>query len=1550
MSTSCSVGTHVFVIVSILLSSLSTVIIISLCWCLIRGYHVNDEQNHPPPRPPLWLFYSALIFVFLSIIILCKYILYGLSLCSYFTMLDAYFTRLFDIIFAGLYMFQLYFLWILLFIRLYYILYETSCALSVVTIRIYSIIFIFSPLLTILLTMEAFYNMFTVLGLTGAIFITLSISVLYIFKLIHIYCIVHDNAVLLATIARNTILVIICMLFSSFILFVLIMDFIFSVYVIPYGYQQQVLDICRLLDCSIRTCCLMFQFKSLHSKHNQNREVRVPLDGNGNNSHLGVPPRNAILSESERTPSYTEHPSLPLDNTHRSRQLRHYTSRQNSVNNCANSHCNEVNINEDRHTDEKQSELPSELADAGANSHDILYEMNENQNIYDLMMMVCAKERERDDVKANKVQQGVLEIRNKASNKSEISMNPSLPNTRSLTPTAKSLLDVIPALHSRNNSRNLLDVSVNRHHPHYSDHLTLSIDLTPSIRYSKDNTNDMEMDGEDEKEHMRMLTSPSTSTDIFSPTACDEPSPDTHICLDAAIAKLKSSSFDDEAVMDNILWKYRSRTGSRTCASARSRAGSCAFSEFGIDVPVFGTKEQCEQIQLHEEDSMNTPIEDGYEQLNTITKIKVEEVLQRGDCAIFDSLMQVYSAMNQRYIDVAGILTPDALYFASAANYKMWLEFKERTKIDDIVKRKRFNHTQITDTMAATLTENLDIIEVNSMMNQRLDKQQTLSEYLIGKTVFEIKLDFILNECAVKSIASFFGLTNDNIVKSVNCVRIDNIDAIDLEYIDQFIMFVFEDIEWIDQRVIHNTNVITLKHYHTTSIIKTLRVRKRQFFDENDTKNEEMVMISSYTKDRAYDHSEQYKQLLLNHKYDVPKPLDLPDNPFCFKLKQSNDKSCTGGLICQLKTNNIRHEWVTHLDYVIHTKHITSAALSHDVDPKTQDRSDKLMNDFVFSDDDDKQSEMFSRNFSFGIYLHYWKTGFSNSVVPKYPTFKQELLENAHATLSREQYYDLYEGCLAFYKRTNIKAANIGITNKKFKIPVGSLITINHLMSLKLYTDYTSVQLEFKKHCRRRYRNEAVDSIVRRNMEIAHWCRYLKESCTFYGNRMDKGTVVYAGLKVKLMFRSLNQHFECPLSTTTDSEVANRFAQGTNGIILVLRAANPKTMYFNVSWLSAFPREYEILFMGSSLKIVDIWINRRPSNYYISAIYMFEQIINGHFIDGGSKTRSRLLTLMNEITNSTCISYYMPQSIRRDLYHFLKQEEYDTESILNDIINQKGKFESNVGQYVTEQEMKSITDHTCTKMKNAPTQYIMALFVNFIKNINAQNKAVWLNQELLNNIKYRELKSQLIGDGTLFDHFGIDKSEIQYVEQYEWIINNEEYDEFVNMNGYIKSTPYEYRINNDDKIAFHLTCCAKYSELSPNIGLFFHLDSMPNKSEGVSIELDVFCDKKSKYRHLMPVQWLSKSKRYCGFQTFPYDELKQNRSIAWIIGFKMLGIQQEVEQKEIVNSEMMMSPEAFNIKLIQIIQNNDNNALMQFCQSLYRQNMKLMHGESGTYP
>ena len=279
----CSPGRHGFAIGYSLTAGLFTLTILYLVIKLIIEYRRNSKIN----RPPKWLFYTNLIFILISIIVLTQCIIYGLSHCEYIIISKDVQDIVFNIIFRDLYVIQLYFLWIVLFIRLYYIFIDTPYTLSKLTIRIYSIIFIFAPVLTVLISVKDLYTIFIVLGLSGGIFITLSIIILFIFKLIQVYTryseyqehqnldngnddlqnAKQENIGLLTTITKNAILVIISTLFSLLILFILIMNFIFEVYKVQYDYQAQFLDICLLLDIYITTICLIFQFKYLHPSY-----------------------------------------------------------------------------------------------------------------------------------------------------------------------------------------------------------------------------------------------------------------------------------------------------------------------------------------------------------------------------------------------------------------------------------------------------------------------------------------------------------------------------------------------------------------------------------------------------------------------------------------------------------------------------------------------------------------------------------------------------------------------------------------------------------------------------------------------------------------------------------------------------------------------------------------------------------------------------------------------------------------------------------------------------------------------------------------------------------------------------------------------------------------------------------------------------------------------------------------------------------------------------------------------------------------------------------
>ena len=214
----------------------------------------------------------------------------------------------------------------------------------------------------------------------------------------------------------------------------------------------------------------------------------------------------------------------------------------------------------------------------------------------------------------------------------------------------------------------------------------------------------------------------------------------------------------------------------------------------------------------------------------------------------------------------------------------------------------------------------------------------------------------------------------------------------------------------------------------------------------------------------------------------------------------------------------------------------------------------------------------------------------------------------------------------------------------------------------------------------------------------------------------------------------MKQIFHFPVSTTPQLNVAQNFEKD-NGITLKLKAANSKTTAIDVSFLSRFPNEEETLIMGSSLKIVDIYIGDKVQKNYISAIQLFEQIIDGRFIDEKE----------NDKHNAEDLLYTL----------FLMK------------IGKKDKI---------------------TK-ENMPSKYIMALFDNMIDRMQQQkdNGTLWLNRNEFDKIKHVKLKQFLSGE--FLKHFEINLSDVNQIKEFEWKIKEKHYNKFKNM----KPTTYIIR-------------------------------------------------------------------------------------------------------------------------------------------------------------
>ena len=316
------------------------------------------------------------------------------------------------------------------------------------------------------------------------------------------------------------------------------------------------------------------------------------------------------------------------------------------------------------------------------------------------------------------------------------------------------------------------------------------------------------------------------------------------------------------------------------------------------------------------------------------------------------------------------------------------------------------------------------------------------------------------------------------------------------------------------------------------------------------------------------------------------------------------------------------------------------------------------------------QSESTScNNFHFGVYLEYWRGDRSNSVHPKYRSFKEELTQNVCAALTEDEYGELYAECEdKLTKHSATKANNLGARNIECQIAVGSRMRMSHMMSVTIYTDYSQIQCEFKKRCRKAYRGEPLAELIVRNAEIAHWCRALKESIMFFGRTMSANECVFSGMAGHLLFDSMYQRFECPLSTTKSERIAtHRFAGDTSGVTLKLKRGNSQTRCLDVTRFSCFPGEQERLFMGSTLKIVSLLIGRTSLFPYISALAVLERTMNGQFIDAKPRSIEILLSLIARVVNPLLMEDACLLLDSDTLRAFLVHDEYDSDALKLDL-------------------------------------------------------------------------------------------------------------------------------------------------------------------------------------------------------------------------------------------------------------------------------------------
>eukprot|EP01084_Bolivina_argentea_P149206 260686_1 len=150
----------------------------------------------------------------------------------------------------------------------------------------------------------------------------------------------------------------------------------------------------------------------------------------------------------------------------------------------------------------------------------------------------------------------------------------------------------------------------------------------------------------------------------------------------------------------------------------------------------------------------------------------------------------------------------------------------------------------------------------------------------------------------------------------------------------------------------------------------------------------------------------------------------------------------------------------------------------------------------------------------------------------------------------------------------------------------GSPITLQHILAIMFYTNFSELSAAFSQSFRKLTDDEDDNILLQRHSQYAHWAKYLREALDLWGTNFFESKackpVFYHGLSSKMLFGGYNQHFCSPTSTTLQYSTAVMFAnQGQgDGIVITLRNDGSATMFFNCIPWSDFAGESEMLFPG----------------------------------------------------------------------------------------------------------------------------------------------------------------------------------------------------------------------------------------------------------------------------------------------------------------------------------------------------------------------------------
>eukprot|EP01084_Bolivina_argentea_P146171 256029_1 len=302
------------------------------------------------------------------------------------------------------------------------------------------------------------------------------------------------------------------------------------------------------------------------------------------------------------------------------------------------------------------------------------------------------------------------------------------------------------------------------------------------------------------------------------------------------------------------------------------------------------------------------------------------------------------------------------------------------------------------------------------------------------------------------------------------------------------------------------------------------------------------------------------------HCYDIGNKLSSKDKEIINKFNET--KTDDGHWINKifLKTNEIlwnKRKSVVNINTISHryAKKFNQLSVNLDANENIDDKNmDEVYVEHVAMFNFGKRFDYSGRNNSKDILV----------VKPKHSSLKQELISNHIAKITVQQFNLEHDKAQVHF------ASRYRKQNYKWE-----KMSIEHVLSLMIYSNYTELQSQFSKT----YRNNIDD-----HSSYYYLGKYLKESTHKFGTSIYKGypKIFYHGIGELLTFPRYIDDICicCPLSTSTKFEVATNFTNQNNGLIVQFgdfygySSSSPK--YFALAWLSDYGNENEHLFIQNS--------------------------------------------------------------------------------------------------------------------------------------------------------------------------------------------------------------------------------------------------------------------------------------------------------------------------------------------------------------------------------